>query len=194
MEEYSKLTDCLFYEIIRCKDDDENVRNAKKILEKIQRRELYKFCGETQLKERLKIDATEVAEEIASFDDDLNANELFVSVIEIDFGKKDEDPVESVVFFNKDEKPLQIRKNIVSGMLPSKFSERFVRVYGKALKETNVASSPNSKEIEDTIASCFQKWCRKLKCAYANELFGDKTGYFTPSKWRKRVILTHKSK
>lgn len=64
---------------------------------------MFKFCGETQLKEILKIDATEVAEEIASFDDDLNANELFVSVIEIDFDKNDENPLKSGVFFCREE-------------------------------------------------------------------------------------------
>ena len=187
MEEYSKLTDSIFYEILRSKDDDESTKKAKEIILRIQRRELYKFCGETQPSPKLEIGALEIAEEIASFDCNLNPEELYISVVEISFGKKEKDPVESVVFYNKNfNKAVQIRQHIVSEMLPQKFSEQYVRVYGKNVKQSSIASTPKSKEKEDMIVKCFKKWCTRHGFAFPDELAGDKTGYFTPTKARKR--------
>ena len=187
MEEYAKLTDGIFYEIIRSKDQDENTKKAQEIIKRVQRRELYKFCGETQPTKKLEMSAIEVAEEIASFDTDLRADELFVSVVEIHFGMKEKDPVESVVFYNKNQnKAIQLRKNIVSGMLPQKFSEQYVRVYGKKIKQSPIAATPGSKEMEKRIVDCFNKWCKNRGFACPDELTGDKKGYFTPAKAKKR--------
>ena len=187
MKEYAKMTDSIFYEIIRSKDQDKNAKKAREVLKRIQRRELYKFCGETQPSSKLDISALEVAEEIASFDPDLNADELFVSVIEIHFGMKEKDPVESVVFFNKNfNKAIQLRKNIVSEMLPQKFSEQFVRVYGKNIKQSSIAATPGSRAKEERIVHCFKEWCKSRGFASPDELSGDKTGYFTPAKAKKR--------
>lgn len=187
MEEYAKLTDSIFYEIIRSKDQDESTKKAQEIVRRIQRRELYKFCGETQPTTKLDIGALEVAEEIASFDSDLSPDELFISIIEIHFGMKEKDPVESVVFYNKNfNKAVQLRKNIVSEMLPQKFSEQYVRVYGKNLKQSSIAATPGSKAKEERIVHCFQEWCKSREYASPDELSGDKTGYFTPAKDRKR--------
>ena len=187
MEEYAKLTDSIFYEIIRSKDQDENTKKAQEIISRIQRRELYKFCGETQPTKKLEVGTLEVAEEIASFDDDLSPDELFVSIVEINFGMKEKDPVESVVFYNKSfNKAVQLRKNIVSEMLPQKFSEQYVRVYGKNLKQSNAAATPGSKAKEEAIMNCFKKWCKARGFDFPDELSGDKTGYFTPAKAKKR--------
>jgi hypothetical protein len=187
MEEYAKLTDSIFYEIIRSSDQDENTKKAQEILRRIQRRELYKFCGETQPTSKLDISALEVAEEIVSFDNDLSRDELFVAIVEIHFGMKEKDPVESVVFYNKNfNKAIQLRKNIVSEMLPQKFCEQYVRVYGKNLKQSSIAATPGSKAKEERIVNCFKEWCKSRGFAFPDELSGDKTGYFTPAKARKR--------
>ena len=187
MEKYAKLTDSIFYEILRSSDQDENMKKAQEIVGRIQKRELYKFCGETQPTRKLEIGPLEVAEEIASFDEHLEPDELFVSVIEIHFGMKEKDPVESVVFYNKDcNKAVQLRKNTVSEMLPQKFSEQYVRVYGKNLKQSEVAETPGSKAKEERIVKCFKEWCKSRKFAFPDELSGDKTGYFTPAKAKKR--------
>ena len=187
MEEYAKLTDSIFYEIIRSKDQDENTKKAQEIIGRIQRRELYKFCGETHPTTKLEIDVLEVAEEIASFDADLSPDELFVSIVEINFGMQEKDPVESVVFYNKSfNKAVQLRKNIVSEMLPQKFSEEYVRVYGKNIKQSNMAATPGSKAIEERIVNCFKKWCKGRGYDFPDELSGDKAGYFTPAKAKKR--------
>jgi hypothetical protein len=54
MERYTKLTDSIFYEILRSNDKDEKTEEAKKILERIQQRNLYKFYGEFQPAKNLK--------------------------------------------------------------------------------------------------------------------------------------------
>ena len=187
MEKYARLTDSIFYEIIRCENPDENTKKAQEILGRIQRRELYKFCGETQPSKMLEIGELEVAEEIASYDEEVSPEELFISIIDIHFGMKEQDPVESVVFYNKNfEKAIQLRTNIVSEMLPQKFSEQYVRVYGRDLKQPAIAETPGSKDKEERIVQCFKKWCKNRKLAFPDELAGDKTGYFTPAKGTKR--------
>jgi hypothetical protein len=104
MEKYAKLTDSIFYEILRSNDTDEKTRKAKEILKRIQQRNLYKFYGEFQPAKKLEIDDLEAAaEEIASLSGgSLKAKDLFVNIVNIHFGKRDDDPVKSVTFYKKD--------------------------------------------------------------------------------------------
>ena len=190
MEEYGKLTDSIFYEIIRCKNPDKNTKKAQEILGRIQRRELYKFCGETQPSngKKLKISVLKVAKEIASYDQKVSPEELFISIIDISFGMKKQDPVKSVVFYNKNlEKAIQLRRpKMVSNMLPQQFSEQYVRVYGRDLKQPAIAETSGSKDKEKRIVQCFKKWCRKRKLPFPDESAGDKTCRFRLVKKRKR--------
>lgn len=171
MKEYSTLTDSVLYEILRCKEPDEKTKRAKELIQRIQCRDLYKFCGETQPTPKVEYGALEIGEEISSFNDDLQTNDIFVSVVEIHFGMKHKDPVDSIVFFNKElNKAIQLRKNVVSEMLPQKFIEQYIRVYAK-----------NSRQ-KDLVGKCFRDWCKYKNFPFPDELAGDKTGYFTPAK------------
>ncbi|CAB4041818.1 deoxynucleoside triphosphate triphosphohydrolase SAMHD1 [Paramuricea clavata] len=157
MEKYSKLTDSIFYEILRSNDTDEKTKKAQEILERIQRRKLYKLYGEFQPDKKLNIDDLEAAaEEIAKLSGGLvKANELFVSIVKIHFGKEDQDPVKSVIFYNKDGDIADSRSgDDVSRMLPQKFSEQYVRLYGTDI------DSDMKKEIAK---ECFEKWNAKYK-------------------------------
>ena len=177
MADYTTLTDSILYEIIRCKDTDDNVKEAKKIIQRIQCRDLYKFCGETQPSTKIEVGALEISEEIVSFDDDVAVEDIFVLVVEIHFGMKHNDPIESVVFYNKDlNKATQLRKNVVSEMLPQKFTEQYIRAYAK------------KSDKKDQIEKCFHKWCQSCHFPYPNQLTGDKTGYFTPAKSKQDTV------
>jgi hypothetical protein len=152
MERYTKLTDSIFYEILRSNDKDEKTEEAKKILERIQQRNLYKFYGEFQPANKLEIDGLKAAEEIASLSEGtVDANELFVNTVNIHFGKQDLDPVEYVVFYTKDGNIADPRhRDDVSKMLPQIFSEQYVRLYGKNF-ETDIDKKEN-------VEKSFKKW------------------------------------
>lgn len=183
MEEYTTLTDSIFYEITRCKDPDEKVKKAKQIIQRIQCRDLYKFCGEVHPLPSLEFGELEICEEIASYHDDLKPEDIFVSLVEIHFGMKDKDPIDSVVFYNKNlNQAIQVRKNVVSEMLPQKFIEHYVRVYAKNPKSLNNGTSAKNGEERDVVTQCFRKWCESHGLSIPDVLTGDKTGYFTPAK------------
>ena len=151
MKKYTMLTDSIFYEILRSNSEDEKTKEAKDILERIQQRNLYKLCGQFQPTQKLEINVSKAAEEIASLSEGrVKPNEIFVSVVDIHFGKKEQDPVKSVLFYKKNgEITSSIGRDDVSRMLPQTFSEQYVRVYGKNL------STEVDKEI---IEKCFEKW------------------------------------
>jgi HD superfamily phosphohydrolase len=151
MEKYTKLTDSIFYEILRSNDADEKTKKAKEILERIQQRNLYKLCGQFQPTQKLEINVSKAAKDIASLSEGrVDPNEIFVSIVNIHFGKKEEDPVKSVLFYNKNgEITSGIGRDDVSRMLPQTFSEQYVRVYEKNL------STEDDKQI---IEKCFEKW------------------------------------
>jgi HD superfamily phosphohydrolase len=157
MEKYAKLTDSIFYEILRSNDTDEKTRKAKEILKRIQQRNLYKFYGEFQPAKKLKIDDLKAAaEEIASLSGgSLKAKDLFVNIVNIHFGKRDQDPVKSVTFYTKDGDIADpMSGDDVSRMLPQKFSEQYVRLYGTDI------DSDMKKEIAKKY---FNKWSDKYK-------------------------------
>jgi HD superfamily phosphohydrolase len=157
MEKYAKLTDSIFYEILRSNDTDEKTRKAKEILKRIQQRNLYKFYGEFQPAKKLEIDDLEAAaEEIASLSGgSLKAKDLFVNIVNIHFGKRDDDPVKSVTFYKKDGDIADPKYgDDVSRMLPQKFSEQYVRLYGTDI------DSDMKKEIAKEY---FDKWSDKYK-------------------------------
>ncbi|CAB3991359.1 Hypothetical predicted protein [Paramuricea clavata] len=156
MEKYTRLTDSIFYEILRSNDADEKTNKAKEILERIQQRNLYKLCGQFQPTQKLEINVSKAAEDIASLSEGrVDPNEIFVSVVNIHFGKKDQDPVKSVLFYKKNgEITSSIGRDDVSKMLPQTFSEQYVRVYGK-----NLSTDVDKQIIED----CFEKWRQKNK-------------------------------
>ena len=52
MVAYTRLTDHIFYHILY--STDENLQPAREILEKLQRRELYKYIGESKPKDKNK--------------------------------------------------------------------------------------------------------------------------------------------
>jgi hypothetical protein len=116
---------------LRSNGEDEKTNKAKEILERIQKRNLYKLCGQFQPTQKLEINVSKAAEEIASLSEDrVKPNEIFVSVVNIHFGKKEQDPVKSVLFDKKiAEITSSIGRDAVSRMLPQTFSEQYVRVY-----------------------------------------------------------------
>ncbi len=171
MKRFTVLTDSVMYDILRNESGDPNIVEAQELLQRIQRRELYKFCGQTQPGSETECPSeSEIANELASISKGaLKAEQIFVSIVNIHFGMKDKDPVDGVVFYNKSYQPLRVRKEQVSQILPQKFHERYVRVFAK------------SREDSELIQRCFEAWCSQNRYPVPHMLEGDCTGYFSPA-------------
>ena len=171
MKRYTVLTDSLMYDILRNESKDANILEAQELLRKIQRRELYKFCGQTQTgSDNDCANQKAIAKELADISKGtLKPEQIFISIIDIHFGMKHRDPVDSVVFYNKSHKPMRVRKEQVSQILPQKFHERYLRVYAK------------SREHCGGIERCFQAWCSNKGYPIPHLLDGDRSGYFSPA-------------
>jgi HD superfamily phosphohydrolase len=171
MKRYTVLTDSIMYDILRNESGDPRMLKAQELLLKIQRRELYKFCGQTQPGSETDFPSeSEIVDELASISEgDLEAEKIFVSIVNIHFGMEHKDPVDAVVFYNKSYQPLEVRKDQVSQILPQRFHERYVRVYAK------------SREDSVTIQRCFEAWCSNKGYPVPHMLHGDCTGYFSPA-------------
>ena len=178
MSSYTYLTDSIINEICRSKKKDKGIKEAKIIINRLHTRQLYKFCGQvnamlntdkniTSLEEILNKGELRIAEEIAGISHQLECDDIIVQVINISFGMKNCDPVNSVIFFNKEGQPKKIKKEHISDLLPQQFQEKYIRVYCRdAAKKSLVESS-------------FQSWSSENGFGFPNLLDGDTSGYFT---------------
>lgn len=66
-----------------------------------------------------------------------------IQVVTYDYGMKDEDPVEHVRFYSKDNphKAVKVRRDQVSQMLPHTFKEESIRIYSKRLDPDGIAAA-----------------------------------------------------
>ncbi|XP_068119754.1 deoxynucleoside triphosphate triphosphohydrolase SAMHD1-like [Hyperolius riggenbachi] len=151
MVAYTKLTDNIFHQILY--SSDPNLKEAREILQKVERRELYKYVGQTQPNSRNKIMPEEydkLPAELAnsvpitnSPDIRFNADDFIVDVIHMDYGMKEQNPINNVRFYCKSDpsKAIRITKDQVSQLLPEKFAEQVIRVYFKLTDEKSLEAA-----------------------------------------------------
>ena len=169
-EKYTHLTDSIINEICRSTSNEKDVKEAKKIINRIQTRQLYKFCGLVNLptEDVFQKNDLDIAKEIAKEESEtINSNDLIVQKVEISFGMKDKDPIESVIFFNKDDEPKKIKQDHISHLLPKKFEERFIRVYCR---------DPSKR---DAVGKALESWCKINHLDIPSCLYGSRGAYFT---------------
>ncbi|XP_036447396.1 deoxynucleoside triphosphate triphosphohydrolase SAMHD1-like isoform X1 [Colossoma macropomum] len=157
MEAYTKLTDHIFEQILYSSDPE--LSEAQAILQNIICRRLYKCVGQTTPESQLNVSQEMLLEWSSEVADskphgtevDLQPEDFEVSVIYMDYGMKDKNPINSVHFYCKNDpnKAIKIRKNQVSKMLPERFAEQLIRVY---CKKTDERSLEAAKKY-------FVQWC-----------------------------------
>ncbi|XP_074500272.1 deoxynucleoside triphosphate triphosphohydrolase SAMHD1-like [Sebastes fasciatus] len=163
MEAYTKLTDAYVFEKILHSTDDE-LKEAREILENITKRKLYKFLGQTQADETKSVEELKEIwkKELALPEEDglkadnfkdllkemiprwkvelalpeedgLTPEDFVVVDITMDYGMKDENPIDKMRFYNKedDKKAFKIPENRKSKLYPKCFSETLIRFYCK---------------------------------------------------------------
>ncbi|TFK05068.1 ras-related protein Rab-6A [Platysternon megacephalum] len=109
MEAYTKLTDNIFLEILYSSNED--LAEAREILRKIELRDLYKYLGETRTEpgkeitedqyDTLPADIVASRPKNAPQDVELNAEDFIVDVINMDYGMKEQNPIDKVRFYCK---------------------------------------------------------------------------------------------
>ncbi|XP_071173860.1 deoxynucleoside triphosphate triphosphohydrolase SAMHD1-like isoform X2 [Mytilus edulis] len=178
---YTNLNDSIFHVILM--STDKELAKSREILQRIERRQLYKCVGETTPTEgKTKDDVTKIKAEIMSCVDEdsremLQAHDLVVHLVYLDYGMKSENPIKNVRFYNKNDvtKAVILDKHHVSLMLPGVFAEQLIRLYCKKTDEESL------KIARD----CFQKWCNdKGLLSKQDSLTPDKNmnGMETPDK------------
>ncbi|XP_070276361.1 deoxynucleoside triphosphate triphosphohydrolase SAMHD1 [Myotis yumanensis] len=160
MEAFTKLTDNIFLEILHSADP--KLAAAREILEKIQRRNLYKYVGQTQPNKRriTKEDHEKFREELAKAKPDvmtleveLQAEDFIVDVINMDYGMEDKNPIDNVYFYCKADlnQAFKISQEQASQLLPKQFKEQLIRVYCKKTDKKSVHAAQQY----------FVHWCTK---------------------------------
>ncbi|KAK7131747.1 hypothetical protein R3I93_018343 [Phoxinus phoxinus] len=157
MEAYSKLTDNIFEQILYSSAPE--LSEARAILHNIVCRRLYKCVGQTTSETHVDVSAEKLldwAEEVAQSkpsgtDAHLRAEDFVVSVIHMDYGMKEKNPINNVHFYCKNDpsKAIKIRKKQVSKLLPEQFAEQLIRVF---CKKTDDKSLEAAKKY-------FVQWC-----------------------------------
>ncbi|KAM9343911.1 deoxynucleoside triphosphate triphosphohydrolase SAMHD1-like [Pholidichthys leucotaenia] len=159
MVAFTKLTDNIFEQILNSSSSE--LADAREILRNIVCRRLYKCLGQTQPGNKIKITPATISHweaELAratpqsgSQDVSLQPEDFIVSVIVLDYGMDEKDPIDNVRFYCKKDptKAIQIRKNQVSKLLPEHFAEQLIRVYCKKMDEKSVEAARKH----------FVQWC-----------------------------------
>lgn len=134
--DFWKLDDTIIKSIETAPNDELN--KAKGIIQRIRRRELYKFCNEYSVpKDKLEHFKNITAQDIVCSQKSskvlLKEEDVAVSNVKIDLTRGKDNPLESIKFFKDfgcDEK-FPITDERVSHLLPAYNQDRIVRVYAK---------------------------------------------------------------
>ncbi|KAE8576668.1 hypothetical protein XENTR_v10004279 [Xenopus tropicalis] len=159
MVAYTKLTDNIYHHILY--SDNPDLKEAREILRKVERRQLYKFVGQTHPSinsriepdeyDTLPADLAKSVPQTSTTDVELNTEDFIVDVIHMDYGMKEQNPINNVRFYCKSDprKAIKIRRDQVSQLLPEKFAEQIIRVYCKKTDERSLEAAKRY----------FVQWC-----------------------------------
>ncbi|XP_041061392.1 deoxynucleoside triphosphate triphosphohydrolase SAMHD1-like [Carcharodon carcharias] len=156
MEAYTKLTDNIFQQILN--SSESKLQEARAILNNIICRKLYKHIGHIRPEEEMAVKKEEInnlAAEVAASSKvsgvQFAPGDFTVKVVSLDYGMKEQNPIDSVWFYHKDNpnQAVKISKDQVSRLLPERFTEQLIQVYCKKTDEQSVEAAKKH----------FDQWC-----------------------------------
>ncbi|KAE8665676.1 HD domain-containing metal-dependent phosphohydrolase family protein isoform 4 [Hibiscus syriacus] len=133
--EYWKLDDSIIKTIET--DPHEELREARDLILRIRRRNLYQFCNEYSVpKDKLEHFKNITAQDIVCSQKNgvlLKEDDIAVSNVRIDLTRGRQNPLESINFFKDydSEEKFPIPDDRISHLLPSSYQDMIVRVYSK---------------------------------------------------------------
>lgn len=171
--EYWKLDDTIIKTIETAPDQE--LREARDLVLRIRRRDLYRFCNEYAVpKDRMESFKDVTAQDIIcsqkSSEVTLKEEDIAVSNVRIDLTRGRNNPLDSIKFFEyygNDEK-FSISDHRISHLLPTSYQDMIVRVYAKKAEQV------------EAISQAFENFQLKT--------YGIKTqAYPTPEKKKRRI-------
>lgn len=159
-DKFLKLDDTILNQIEY--SSKQGLEKSKEIIKRIRTRDLYKLVDEFSVssdeKEFAKFLKNEITEKnIIESKGGLETGDVIVEIPRLDYGKREEDPVESVKFYDKNNK-IKDEKEIpeASYLIPKKYEEFIFRVYTR-----------DRKKIDD-VKKGFQTLLEKVKEKFKN--------------------------
>ena len=169
---FTYLTDGIIDEITRenAKDNTtpsyhKNMEQAKQVINRIHTRNLYRLCGEVTITKNSE-EPQQGTEKCLNEEDNLKMfilnkmkrdkdfliteEDFHVEEVRIEYGKGNQDPMDSVIFFNKKGEITTMGKEHISNILPRHFLDRKIRIYCK----------PDDQAKRDHIKNYFEEWCK----------------------------------
>lgn len=142
MVAYTKLTDTIFDQILNSTSED--LEDARLILGRILRRDLYTFLGEfpsDESREDIEAEWNTHIQKIKGKPDN-----YVVELIKFNYGMGPGDPIQHVKFYNKKCQVIKraINRDEVSHFLPATFEEKLIRIY---IKRTNKEDLEADREL-----------------------------------------------
>ena len=150
---YSKLSDHIFYQILYSTNSSDDMQAARAILQRILRRDLYKFVGlcRPPKGEEIEKSCVQMAKELARFDASISPSDIVVDIKKYSYGMNKNNPCDQFRFYSKQNPdiPYQIRREEVSHMLPDTFYDSEILVHCRAV------------EKKEAVLCCLVNWCSK---------------------------------
>ncbi|XP_034000670.1 deoxynucleoside triphosphate triphosphohydrolase SAMHD1-like [Trematomus bernacchii] len=138
MEAYTKLTDCVFDQILNSTGTEDNLIKAREILTNIGDRKHYRCLGGIKPKIQPK-GIPQLKKDLFPQEgvqaDGLPKEDFVVLPVTMDYGMKKKDPIDSMDFYSKKThtQAFKIKREEVSRLLPVHFSETLFRVYSRKI-------------------------------------------------------------
>ncbi|XP_070190105.1 deoxynucleoside triphosphate triphosphohydrolase SAMHD1-like [Littorina saxatilis] len=166
MDAYTNLTDEIFHQILQ--SNNPKAHKAKELLNDIMKRKLYKCVKESvPIADKATTSKTvvEIKQEILDkitgkpeIKQELKTSRFVVQVVQLDYGKKFQNPVDFVRFYHKDkqDEALALDALKVSHLIPNTtFKEEIIRLFFRP-------SDDDEKDSECTrlLVEGFREWCR----------------------------------
>jgi hypothetical protein len=117
------------------KDNDNNIKEAKKLLDNIDKRNLYTYIGEYYLSDKESenefenFDAKTLINNKNKTDIELDSNEIRIKKDVIYLGNGDTDPLNNVTFYDNEFNIVKRKMEDVSKLLPKRFKSRIIRIF-----------------------------------------------------------------
>ncbi|GES92426.1 HD phosphohydrolase domain-containing protein [Rhizophagus clarus] len=131
-DEYLKMDDTILNRIEY--SDDTGLKKSREIIRRIRRRELYKFVDEFLVPKNLKKEFKEnqiTTKKIIAHDNGLKEEDVIVDILVLNYGKKDENPIDNVEFYDKNQpgRVFKLESSQVSYLVPEQFEELNIRIF-----------------------------------------------------------------
>ncbi|CAG8447978.1 353_t:CDS:10 [Acaulospora morrowiae] len=167
-EEYLKLTDGILYKIEYSNDPE--LEESRKIIKNLRYRKLYKFVDECLIPAEYYSHVTEKhlnELEIVSHqtgDDPISVEDVIVDRVKMNYGKGNQNPLDSVKFYgkySKDNDAFCIESSEVAYLVPEKYEEEIVRVFSRDPEKVRLT--------EDTYRNCLTSHLKQIYHSRSNQ-------------------------